>query len=93
MSFLGFRFLVNQIRKPPLCKPEILYILNRAHGLQFFAVSFVPDFSWQYLFCSLIERTEQMKTITNLPFLFLDLPESQRFLGQDLRDVNEIAVT
>ena len=40
----------------------------------------------------MIERTEQMKTITHLPFLFLDLLESQRLLGQHLRDVNEIAV-
>ena len=52
----------------------------------------MPDFSWQYLFCSLIERTEQMKTITHFPFLFVDLFESQRLLGQDFRDVKEIAV-
>ena len=32
-----------------------------------------------------------MKTITNLPFLFLDLLDSERLLGQHLRDVNEIA--
>src|SRR6476646_2924894 len=75
-----------------MCKPGILYRLNRAHGLHFFGVSFMPVVSWQDLFSSLIERTEPMKTITYLPFVFLDLLKSQRFLGQDLRDVNEIAV-
>src|SRR5258705_1611651 len=75
-----------------MCKPGILYILDRAHGLHFFEVRSTPVFSWQYLFNALIERTEQMKTITNLPLLFLDLLESQRLLSQHLRDVNEIDV-
>ena len=75
-----------------LCKPGIVYIIDRAHGLQFFEIRSTPVFSWQYFFNALIERTEQMKTITNLPFLFLDLLESKRLLGQHLRDVNQIAM-
>ena len=75
-----------------LFKPGILYILDRAHGLHFFEVRTVPVFSWQDLFSSLIEGTEQMETITHLPFFFLDLLESKRLLGQHLGYVDQIAL-
>src|SRR6266700_2458566 len=32
-----------------------------------------------------------METITDLPFLFLDLLKPHRFVGQDLRDIDELA--
>ena len=39
-----------------LCKPDILYILDRAHGLHFYSVCPMPAFGRDDLFGSLIER-------------------------------------
>src|SRR5258706_3741171 len=79
--------------KSPTSSVQVGHPLRIRPGAWFtvFSVIMMPDFSWQDLFSSLIERTEQMKTISNLPLLFLDLRESKRLLSQHLRDVNEIA--
>ena len=63
-----------------LCKPDIVYILNRGHGLHFCSLSSMPVFRWCNLFGSLVEYTEQMKTIPDLPLLFVYSRESQRDL-------------
>jgi len=52
----------------------------------------MPVFRWCNLFGSLVEYTEQMKTITDLPLLFVYLRESQRLVSQDFRDVDELAL-
>ena len=52
----------------------------------------MPGLSWHKLFDSLIENTEEMKTITDFPLLLVNLSKAKGLLGQDLRDVNQIAV-
>src|SRR5689334_23048690 len=76
----------------PLCKPGIVYILNRAHSLHFFEVSGVPVLSWHNLFRSLIENAQQMKTITDFPLLWSDLLQSNRLMGQDFSDIKQITM-
>jgi hypothetical protein len=41
-----------------MCKPDMVYILDRAHGLHFFCVSVMPAFYRDYGFQSFIENPE-----------------------------------
>jgi hypothetical protein len=41
-----------------LCKPDMVYILDQAHGLHFFCVSVMPAFYRDYGFQSFIENPE-----------------------------------
>ena len=41
-----------------VCKPDMVHILNRAHGLHFFCVHVMPGFDWHYGFQLFIENTE-----------------------------------
>ncbi len=52
----------------------------------------MPTFSWYNPFRWFIDKPEQMKTVADFPLAFIDLLESKRLSGQDLGDVNEIAV-
>jgi hypothetical protein len=45
-------------RPAVVCKPDMVYILDRAHGLHFFCVSVMPAFDWHYGFESFIENPE-----------------------------------
>ena len=77
---------------PSLCKPDIIYVLNRADGLHFFEVSSMPTLNWYNPFGSFIDKPEQMKTVADFPLVIIDLLESKRLSSEDLGDVNEIAV-
>ena len=41
----------------PLCKPDIVYVLDRGHRLHFWALT-MPVFNWGNAFVSFIEYTE-----------------------------------
>jgi hypothetical protein len=41
-----------------VCKPDMVYILDRGHGLHFYSLSSMPALSWSNLFGSVIEHTE-----------------------------------
>ena len=42
---------------PLLCKPDIVYVLDRGHRLHFWALT-MPVFNWGNAFVSFIEYTE-----------------------------------
>ena len=48
----------NAIPRPNsiFVQPDIIYILDRAHGLHFFELSSMPALNWQHLFHSLVEN-------------------------------------
>src|SRR5262245_6171724 len=75
---------------PLLCKPDILFILDRAHGLHFFEVSSIPIFSWLNRSHLFVENSQQMKPIADLPLSCVGLCRPNRLVLQYLRDINEI---
>ena len=48
----------------------------------------MPAFRWRDLIRSLIEHTEQMKTVAHFPSIVIERFKSQGLLGQHLRDVD-----
>lgn len=75
-----------------MCKPIIVYKLNRAHGLHFLSLSSVPAFRWLYLLGSLVEDVQQMKTVTNLPVVLIDPRKAHWFFSEDFGDIEEFAL-
>ena len=53
-----FLNLLTNLLLSTLCKPDMVYILDRAHGLHFFCVSVMPAFYRDYGFQSFIENPE-----------------------------------
>src|SRR5262245_24420289 len=74
-----------------VCKPDMVYILDRGHGLHFYSLSSVPAFGWGNLFRAFIEDTEYVKTVTQLPVVLIHGLESHGLFGQDFRDVEKLA--
>ncbi len=70
----------------------MVYVLDRAHDLHFFQLRSMPAASRDDGLRTFIEYAKQMKTITDLPLLLPDLLQSNGLLGQDLREVNKMAV-
>lgn len=56
--FMWKQGIFTRTSPSPLCKPDMVYILDRAHGLHFFCVSVMPAFYRDYGFQSFIENPE-----------------------------------
>ena len=68
---------------PSLCKPRMVYKIDRAHGLQ---ISPYPcHWPGGLIFqVSLIEYTQKMKAIAYFPQELVNLVHADRFLGQNV---------
>ncbi len=87
----GFQKIFNtgqESRLPSLYKPDMVYKLNRTHGLhrlQGFRLMPLPDRDNRQR--PVIQGPQSMKTIMDRPRAFPDLCEAHRLLRQHLREV------
>ena len=67
---------VHLPKRTVMCKPDMVYISDRAHGLHLFQGCSMPALSGRDRICAKIPSSEQVKTIVQLPCLFIPKREA-----------------
>ena len=76
---------------PSLCKPDMVYKINRTHGLhRLRGVWLMPLLGWNDLERPLLQRPQRMKTVMHRPRAFAERREAHRLLRQHLRHVQQL---
>jgi len=65
-----------------MCKPDIVYVLDRGHRLHFWASSSMPGFRRGNSFVFSLKHTEQMKAVAHFPLVVSNQFEADRLVGQ-----------
>ena len=81
-----------------MCKPDIVYKLDRGYGLRIsprfgvYSLGSMPVFCWLDLMGWLFQDSQDMVSVTDLPVTVVDLFESDGFFGEHFGDVEASAL-